>query len=184
MTRILRRREVDQAIRVVIREVKAAVKEMNAEAGALLARGKYDKATARVETCQRMGGFQAKVAALRKDWRALRTCGQAPTEKQDTTPIWKFYRPVALALVQLQGQATRNDLERQLESLMNGQLLPGDLVATSRGVPRWKIGVRQARRPMMREGFIEQVKGGWWRLTEAGRKMAEKPEVNSATRTS
>jgi hypothetical protein len=175
---------VDQAIKAVAREVKAAVKEMNAEAGELLASGKYDRATTMVETCRRIGEFQSKVAVLRKDWRALRKGGQASPMKQDTTPIWKFYKPVALALLQLQGQAKGNDLERQLETLMNGHLLPGDLVATSRGVPKWKICVRHARRPMMKEGFIEQAKGEWWRLTDAGRKMAEKPDVNPATRMS
>jgi hypothetical protein len=180
--RILRKREVDQAIKAVIREVKAAVKEMNAEAGNLLARGKYDKATAMVETCRRIGEFQGKVAALRKDWQTLRKCERAPAEKQEATPTWKFYKPIALALIQLQGQAKRDGLERQLGTLLDGQLLPGDLVADSRGLPRWKISVRSARGPMMKEGFLEQSKGGWWRLTEAGRKMAEKPDVTSPGR--
>ena len=182
--RVLRGHEVDQTIKAVVREVKAAVKEMNAKAADLLARGKYDKATAIVETCRRMGEFQSKVTALRKDWRALRKCGQVATEKQETTPIWKFYKPVAIALAQLQGEAKRNDLECQLEMVLNGQLLPGDLVANSRGIPMWKTSVRRARRPMMKEGFIEQAKGGWWRLTDAGRKMAEKPDVSPATRLS
>jgi hypothetical protein len=76
------------------------------------------------------------------------------------------------------GRGTKRDgLERQLGTLLDGQLLPGDLVADSRGLSRWKISVRSARGPMMKEGFLEQSKGGWWRLTEAGRKMAEKPEV-------
>lgn len=178
MRRIPRSREVEQSIVAVVRELKAAGKELSGEATSMLARGKYDIASAMVDKCRLLGEFQGRILALRKEWRTLRSIGSGgATEKLQTTPVWKFYQHIALALVHLDGQSKRKELERELQSVLDAQLLPGDLGTTGRGVPRWQIMIRRARRPMIKEGFIEYGKGGWWRLTEAGRKLAEKPSV-------
>ena len=170
--RIPRSKEVDHAIAAVGREVKLALKELNAEAGRELTRGHYDKATAMVEQCRKLGEFGAKVQDLRREWRDLRRDGQPRLEKQKKTPAWRFYKPIAMALKQLGGRARRTDIERKLAAILDGELCDGDMQMTSGGLPKWKIAIRRSRQPMIREGFLAPDKGGWWCLTDAGRKLA------------
>ena len=176
MKRIPRSREVEQAIVNLVREVKAAVKELNSLAGTLLGRGKYDSATMLVETAKEVTVFQGRAVALRKEWRALRRSTFVPgKEKQEATPVWKFYRPIVRVLAHLNGRARRVELEGGVESALEGLLVAGDLELTSKGVPKWKITVRRARAPMIREGFIAYAKG-FWSLTDEGRRLADQQE--------
>jgi hypothetical protein len=139
MKRVPRSREVEQAILAVAREVKAAAKDLSTEAGRMLARGKFDMASAMVERCRLLGEFGAKVGALRREWKALRIAGKAGDKKLVTTPVWKLYQPIAVALSRLHGQAKRIDLEQELGVTLDGKLMPGDLEPTGKGVPRWRI---------------------------------------------
>lgn len=175
MKRIPRGREVEQSLVVVVREVKAALKDLNQQAASLMERGDYDGAMAMAKMGRLLSGFQAKVSALRSEWRALRSKAKNKgIEKEETTPLWKYFQPIAKALLELGGRARRHDLEKILASLLEGQFLSGDLAPTARGVPRWKVMVRRARRPMVSEGFLEEAKGPWWRITTAGRRLAHK----------
>ncbi len=166
MKRLPRSGEVDQAIRGVVREVKLALKELNHEAATLLARGDYEGAKAMMQTGELLNEFQNRVSALQGEWRALR--GAVKPErppKEEITPLWKYYQPISKALVEAGGKAKRRDLEQAVESLLQSEFAPGDLVLNTRGEPRWKVMLRRARRPMTKEGFLEDTKGSWWCLS-------------------
>ena len=181
MKRVPRSREVDQAIGAVVRELKLALEDLNQQAAALLARGDYDGASAMMRTGELLSEFQNRVAALQGEWRALRGALKAEKRpKEETTPLWKYYQPIAKALVAAGGRAKRRDLEQAVESLLQSLFVPGDLVPNVRGEPRWQVMVRRARRPMRDEGFLDDTKGSWWCLSAEGRKLAKKGDVEAA----
>lgn len=71
------------------------------------------------------------------------------------------------------GEATRGQIEQHFESLAVKTLKPADLAPTPRGLPRWKIMIRDARKPMEREGFLEPGAGAQWRISAQGRRAAD-----------
>jgi len=168
-----KRAQVDRAIRNVKRQVRSTLKAVNAQAGKLLSRGRYPEAEDLVRVSRGMDAFQARVEDLRKEWRSL-TASHAGTKPiGDKTPLWRFYHPVAKALLSLGGAATRVELERALPPFLEGQASPADMVPGPRGVPRWRVMLRKARRPMIKEGFLESARGATWQLSTAGKRLAQ-----------
>jgi hypothetical protein len=51
-----------------------------------------------------------------------------------------------------------------------GDLKPGDVVDGVKGQPVWQRSVSKAKRPMIKEGFLESG-AGKWKLTKAGRNL-------------
>ena len=173
MSRLPGGREVDRALRNVEREVRAALKALNQQAGKSLARGDYQSAEGMVAVGRSVSDFRKEVEELRRHWRALlvpkeQSQGHAP----ESTPLWEFYRPILRALDSLGGEATRQEIERRVEPELAGLLKAGDSKVMARGNPRWKVMIRRARQPMIREGFLETSKGSRWRITAAGRRAA------------
>ncbi|HPM82483.1 MAG TPA: winged helix-turn-helix domain-containing protein [Candidatus Anammoximicrobium sp.] len=104
----------------------------------------------------------------------LRVGGQQPRQtKGSQTPLWEFYRPVLQALTALGGNATRKEIEAHLEGTITHTLKDGDFVANSRGVPRWKIMVGRARKPMISEGFVTGDNLLRWKITSKGEQAAK-----------
>ena len=58
----------------------------------------------------------------------------------------KFYHPILKALVALGGEARRDGIEAYFESSFADKLLPADLKLMVRGVPRWKVMIKRARK--------------------------------------
>ena len=58
---------------------------------------------------------------------------------------------------------------------MAESLQAGDREAMARGTERWQIMVRRSRKSLAAEGWIEDRSGPVWRITDAGRRAAEKP---------
>lgn len=172
MNRIPGSREVDRALKQAVREVKSALKEINQEAGKLVARGDYGGAEALVQVGRTVTTFTSELEALHLTWRELQdnTTGEELTEK---TPLWEYYRPILQALVELGGESTLAQLEDRVEPSLAGLLKNGDLVLMSRGKPRWKVMVRRARRHMVKEGLLEDRSGLRWRISSQGRRIAE-----------
>ena len=153
MKRVPGNREVDKALTAAARRVAAALKALNQEAARLLGRGDYDAAMAMMETGKQISLFRDKLACLKDDWRELVRAKRRPREEK--TPLWRYYQPVAKALVQLGGRARRRDIEGAVQPLLQSQLKPGDLAVSSRGVARWQTMLRRARKAMVHEGFLE-----------------------------
>jgi hypothetical protein len=82
-------------------------------------------------------------------------------------------------LAALNGNATRRDLEKHLETSIPNVLRPGDLELNARGKPLWKLMVRRARKPMIKEKFIEDGIGKNWVITPAGRRAMEAPPAQT-----
>ena len=65
--------------------------------------------------------------------------------------------------------------EKQLESTIPSVVKSSDLELNARGKARWKLMVRRARKPMIKEKFIEDGGGKNWIMTDAGRRALEAP---------
>lgn len=173
-----RTRKVDKAIKAALREVKLALKEVNQQAAKLVANGKYSEADALVQVAKKVQEFQVEVDSLRAKWRGIKTTGaNNDPSTENPTPLWKFYHPILQVLMALGGEATRRALESQLATSLASELSPGDFKVTARGVPRWKVMVKRARKPMVHEGFIETGTSKLWRITHEGRRAAQNAEV-------
>jgi hypothetical protein len=164
-------REVERALRQTLREIKAALKEINQQAGKLVMRGDYAVAEELVSVGRTVTTFGAEVEALQSRWLDL----QESATKELTierTPLWEYYKPILVALVELGGDATLSQVEEKVEPILGGVLNPGELSMMSGDKLSWKRAVRRARRHMVKEGFLEDHSGLRWRITDQGRSVA------------
>ncbi len=170
------RRKTDRTLADALRAVRATVKEANKEAGRLVANGNYQAAEGLVTLAKAASTFQGEISTLRQRWREI-AYGKSShgKTKVERTPLWEYYKPILAALQALNGTATRQELEKHLETSIPSILKSGDLQVDAHGKPRWKFMVRRARRPMIQEKFIEPGSGKKWVMTAAGRKALEAP---------
>ena len=170
--KVPKRAQVDNAIRGVRRQIRATLKAVNLQAGKLLARGKYAEAEELVRVGRSIDGFQARVEELRKEWRLL-TASKGNIESAEHTPLWRFYQPVLKALLSVGGTATSVELEKALPPFLEGHATPADLAPGPRGVPRWRVMLKKARRPMVKELFLDSASGKKWQLSAEGKRLAQ-----------
>ncbi len=176
MSRIPHARGVAQALRAVRGSLQKALKGLNQVAAQRMAKGDYTGAELLALKGKEIRQFQSEVDALRKKWRVV--CGSgAGGSKRAVTPLWTYYQPILRALLEAGGECRREDLDPIVERLMNASLLPGDRETMARGRPRWRVMVQRSRRALIAEGWIEDAGGPLWKITDAGRNVAEKAVV-------
>jgi hypothetical protein len=171
--KVPKRAQVENAIRGVRRQIRSTLKAVNQQAGKLLSRGRYSEAEELVRIGRAIDTFEARIDELRKEWRALTASAKSSKEGGEQTPLWRFYHPVVKALLSVGGTGTLAELERQLPRFLEGQATPADMTLGARGVPRWKVMLKKARRPMIKEGFLEKSTGGKWQLSAEGERLAQ-----------
>jgi len=140
--------------------------------GQRMAKGDYATAELLVAKGKEIRQFESEVDALRKRWREV--CGSGASKKV-VTPLWAYFQPILQALTSLGGEGRRDDLETQVERVMGASFQAGDREGSGRGRERWRSMVHRARKPIIAEGWIEARGGKMWRITDAGRRAAEKP---------
>jgi hypothetical protein len=138
-----------------------------------MAKGDYAGAETLAAKAKEVLLFEDEVAALLKRWRVLQGGGKAGS-RGPMTPLWQFYQPVLQSLVQAGGVARRGDLEPIVERLMATVLQPRDRELLPRGRERWREMVRRTHKPLVAEGWLDKKGGLTWRITESGRKAAER----------
>lgn len=176
MKRIPNAREVGQALNAVRAAAKRALRGLNQSAGQLMAKGDYAGAEALAAKGREVQQFQSEVDALRKRWRTLRgTGGDSGPTRQGTTPLWAYYQPILKSLSAAGGESRIAELEVEVERILVGALQPGDRRETGQGRERWQVMIRRARKHLVAEGWIADKPGPVWRITETGRRAAEKP---------
>jgi len=174
MAQVPRSQEVTKAIRSLARQTRLATKEANQLAAKRLARGDYAGAQSLIGVAQAISAFGNEVLGLNGRWREVRSAGKGPNKGKDSqTPLWEFYRPILQALASLGGEATRKDIEGKLEETLASSLKEGDLVTNAQGVPRWKVMVGRARKPMIAEGFVTGEDLLRWKITSKGEQAAK-----------
>jgi Mrr N-terminal domain len=172
--RIPHAQNVAKALRSVRLATQKALKGMNQLASQRMAKGDYTGAEVLANKAKEIMQFQTEVDVVQKRWREV--CGSGDRgSKKSVTPLWTYYQPILKAIVHVGGEARRMDLEAQVHRLMAERLHPADREAMARGNERWQIMVRRSRKALVAEGWIEDRTGPVWRITDAGRRAAEKP---------
>lgn len=163
-------KSVSRAIVGLRRNLKLAVKELNAQAARKVAQGRYGASQEMVDIAKAVQEFATGVEELSERWNAIgkKRRGVPPPE---ATPLWAYYRLIAHALVGLGGEGTRNDIIEWVEDNAVNQLKPGDLAEGAKGEAVWSRMLARAKGPMAREGFIEPGGGKTWRLTLSGKNL-------------
>lgn len=174
MTRLPGSRKVDRSLKKVRQEVRAALKELNQHAGRLMARGDYSAASELAERGRMVSDFEGRVDALRKEWRTLWGAKESADGRDVKTPLWEFYQPILEVVDACGGKASRQEIEDRLEAKLLSRLKPGDLKPTGRKrTARWKLMVRRARKPMVKEKYLEDQTGKQWQITPLGHQVAQ-----------
>lgn len=174
MKRIPHARGVAQALRSVRVMAEKSLKGLNQTASQRMAKGDYATAEALAAKGKELRQFQSEVEALGKRWREV--CGTGGREsKKSITPQWVYFQAILQALAHVGGECRRTDLETHVEHFMSASLKPADRETMAHGRERWRVMIQRARKPLIAEGWIEARTKPEWRITEAGRRAAEKP---------
>jgi hypothetical protein len=168
-------RVVDSALRAVKAAVRQTLKKLNEAAAEQLRRGNYSAAEPLVAKGRAIQQFAERVDALRSEWKDLRGGRAASADGPKSTPLWAYYQPILRALVEAGGEARRTALELAVERQMKSTMMPGDSEPMARGLARWQLMIRRARKHMIAEKWIDGKAVVGWKITEAGRKAAAKP---------
>jgi hypothetical protein len=139
-----------------------------------MARGDYATAEALAAKGRELQQFDAEVEALSKRWRELRRGGSSAKRKNTTTALWTYYQPILKALAEAGGQARRPEIEPLVERIMAGTFQTGDREPLGHDTVRWQVMIRRARKHLVAEGWIADESGPLWKITESGRRTAEK----------
>ena len=142
-----------------------------------MSKGDYAGAESLAAKGRELQQFMLEVDVTAQRWRALNSGAKEKRAKQ-TTPLWSFYQPILVAIEQCGGQATLAEIEPRVQKIMESTLMNGDIAVGVHGRPRWSQAVRRARKHLVGEGWVEYRKGTY-RLTEKGRRTAEKPPSGS-----
>lgn len=176
MTKVPDAQAVVRAIRAVRLAARKSLKKLNQVAGRRMARGDYAQAEALAAKGKELRQFDADVEGLLARWRDV--CGKkgagGKAARSALTPLWHYYQPILQALSAAGGEARRVDLEPEVERLMAATLTPGDRSELARGRERWRVMIRRAHKPLVAEGWLVKHSGLTWKITEAGKRAAEK----------
>lgn len=165
-------KEVEHSLKQSQGEIRSALKQINAQAGKLLAKGDYAGAEQLITVARKVGEFASEFDALRKRWREIKQgFKKSYGPKEKPLPLWNYYGPTLRIIVDLGGVAKKEAIEKEM-SLKIHSLLPASEMVMKGNRPRWATMMRKALGSMQNEGFVQRLKNEW-RVTPSGRKAAE-----------
>ena len=169
---------IRKALKATSREIKMALKDINARAGKFVARGDYARAQRSMELAKQVRQFSDDLRAFQSRLGQFRSDGAGPKPPKDESHAqWEYYRPLLQCLIDLDGDATRSRLETLFEQRFGSWLKPGDKATLPRGQARWKVIIGRCKKHLIAEGFVEAPNHLIWRVTPAGRKAAEQETI-------
>jgi hypothetical protein len=165
---------VVRALRGVRVATKKTLKALNQAAAKRMIKGDYAGAEALAAKGREIAQFEQQTGALLRAWREVSGRGSKALKatKGEVTPLWSYYQPILKAIVAAGGECVRSDIESALDA--SEFLQAADRSVMSSGRVRWKVMIRRARKPLRAEGWIEDGPGIRWKITNAGRRVAER----------
>jgi hypothetical protein len=174
MSRVPHSQQVNASIRALRVAIRRSLKGVNQRAAQRMSRGDYPSAEALVAIAREIQQFDVQIADLRPRWRQIASGGGGRTGKAPTTPVWKYYQPILRAIVAAGGELPPADVEAAVGKAMAGEFQLGDTAAGPRGKERWRVMVQRSRKQLVVEGWLEKRPAKKWRITDAGRRAAER----------
>jgi hypothetical protein len=114
--------------------------------------------------------FTIEAKEFNERWNAI-SKQQTKKSHAEITPVWEYYRLVARAITGLGGENRFEEIVDWISKNALSDLKPGDVLDGPKGQPVWQRAVSKAKRPMIKEGFLE-AGAGKWKLTKSGRDLA------------
>lgn len=165
---------IRKTFKATIREIKLALKEVNARAGKFMARGDYVRAQASMEQAKQVRQFADELRVFQKGLGQIaRGISNEKPAKDETHATWEYYQPILQCLIDLNGDATRDQIEKRFAERFDSWLLRGDRAAMGRGEPHWKVMIGRSKKHLIAEEFVSAPNHLTWRITAAGRKAAQ-----------
>jgi hypothetical protein len=181
MAAIPESKRVTQGLRATKKVLAVSLDKLNQQAATLMARGKYDAATAFAEKGKQIQAFESELDSLMRRWKEISGRASVGGNKKSATLLWAYYQPILSSIVKLGGDTTRKELEPLVEESMRGNFKAGDLDIMQRGPHRWQIMIRRSKKHLVEEGWLEDNSHTRWIVTESGRQAAKaKPVAPSA----
>lgn len=164
-------REVEGSLKQSLRDVKSALKQVNAQAGKLLGKGDYRGAEELISVAKKIGQFEVEFDIIRKRWKEIKHGSESPNQtKVKPLPLWKYYTPTLQVLQDLGGAAQKETIEQEMEQRISDLFPPSETNSKGKHL-RWVFMMRRALGAMEKEGFVQRIKKEW-RITSSGRKAA------------
>lgn len=163
-------RKVGRQIGQLRRDLKTAVKEINGQAARKVAQGNYGASEEMVALAKAVQQFTSEAKEFNDRWSAI-SKRQTGKLRAETTPVWEYYRLVARAITSLGGEGRFEEVVNWITKNAMSELKPGDVLDGPKGQPVWQRAVSKAKRPMIKEGFLE-VGANKWKLTKSGKNLA------------
>jgi hypothetical protein len=162
-------RKVGRQIAQLRRELKTAIKEINGQAARKVAQGNYGASQEMVALAKAVQQFTSEAKEFNDRWNAI-SKQQTGKLRAEVTPVWEYYRLVARAIVSLGGESRFEEIVDWIRKNALSDLKPGDVLDGPKGQAVWQRAVSNAKRPMIKEGFLESG-AGKWKLTKSGRNL-------------
>ena len=93
-------------------------------------------------------------------------------------PMDSYTKPTLVVLLKMGGEGTTRDVIRQVRDMLADQFTPGDLELQGSGTDHtWRNRIQWNYQKLKKVGYVDtNAPRGTWRLTSAGRELAEKFE--------
>lgn len=131
----------------------------------------------RLAAANRVEGFLAALRGLAASWadltKGLPADSTISEDAPGRLPQWRFYKPLARALLSLGGRAKTKDAILEVARILEGQLQDGDREMLQTGQVRWMVNVRFARQELKERNLLNATVPGIWELSKAGKRWAE-----------
>jgi hypothetical protein len=162
-------RKVGRQFAQLRRDLKTAIKEINSDAAKKVAQGNYGASQEMVALAKAVQQFTTDAKDFNERWKAIAK-QQKKGPRAETTPVWEYYRLVARAIVSLGGECNFEEIVDWMKKNAMSDLKPGDILEGPKGLPVWQRALSKTKRPMVKEGFLEQA-AGKWKVTKSGRNL-------------
>jgi len=193
--------EVDEAFEILLEEIEEVVqKHFDAFISAGSERN-IKEAKEILDRAEKLSDYRQKVAAIRKEWRALQVVRVEPPaaprnsqpgpsstspsgrlKRGQRTPEEAFYLAVLESLVELGGSAPVAAVLDRVHGKMEHRLKEPDLqLLQKQNMPRWRNTAMWARNNLKEEKLMKSDSPfGIWEITEAGKAWAKMERQKSS----
>lgn len=172
----------DSAFQALRSEIKAALKQIQADGSEVFLKGNYDDAKKLADRAEQLEGFLKNLKQMQREWKGLMTQpalpGMVAGKRRKASRVMprlkthaKYFRvPILRALLEMGGSGKTAAVVDRVGEMLTGRLNDYDHEKLASGHElRWRNTAGWVRNTMKNEGLISgQSSNGIWEITPAG----------------
>jgi hypothetical protein len=125
-------RKVGRQIAQIRRDLKTAIKEINAQAARKIAQGNYAASQDMVALAKAVQQFTIEAKEFNDRWSAI-SKKQTGKSRAEVTPVWGYYQLVARAIASAGGESRFEEIIDWIKKNAVNDLKPGDILDGPKG---------------------------------------------------